>query len=152
MPEEWLIDGYNLLYDLKKSRTSPAVSREQLFGLLASFASMGERRVLMVLDGVGNDAEFESCRTAAFQIIYSQSVSADSYIEKYLYDKKGKVRFVVVTRDRAIANIASGTGARVMDPRVFMETMAEGQKDGADILFQHKVKAHGFNRPFDGKL
>ena len=153
MSEEWLIDGYNLLYTITpKNQKKSKISKEAVFGLLADFASAGDRRVLMVLDGKGGDEEFQAFKTKSFGVVYSQSVSADSYIEKYLYENKGRGMKMVVTRDRAVAQIARGTGARVMEPGEFLELLESGRKDAADILFKHKAKAHGFNRPFGDKL
>ena len=142
MLEEWLIDGYNLIYDAK-------LSREALFDRLASFASSNERKILMVLDGKGNDDEFEAYRTKSFNIIYSQSLTADSVIEKILYEKKGMSAFTVITKDRAISQMARGSGSRVMIPAEFMAFLIDSKKDNNQLLFKEKVRSHGFNRPFE---
>lgn len=159
MTEEWLIDGYNLLYDLKarreQSRKYP--TQESLFAFLAGFSFQG-RRVLFVLDGTGNDDEFRAFNTTSFHVVYSGAPSADAYIEKYLCEKKGpvpgqpKVQFYVVTKDRAITCMAHGSGAMVVEPIEFMGRVERAGREGADILFRERVKGHGFNRPFEGKL
>jgi predicted RNA-binding protein with PIN domain len=149
MIEEWLVDGYNLLYDLQSRKGGP--SRDRLFALLAGFASR-ERRVLMVLDGIGDDQEFRAVRTASFEIVYSQDVSADTHIEKYLCGHKGRAMLMVVTRDNAVAMMARGSGARVYDTREFMEVLAGVDAERSDTLFKQRVRGHGFNRPFDGKV
>jgi predicted RNA-binding protein with PIN domain len=90
MPEEWLIDGYNLLHDLAVPKEQKSQkTREQMFALLAEFASnVSARCVLVVLDGTGNDDDFTAYQTRTLRIVYSQKVSADSYIEKYLFEKR----------------------------------------------------------------
>ena len=151
MFEEWLIDGYNLLRDVSSQKGIAKLSREMLFGLLADFAAQGQRKVLMVLDGCGNDDEFEAYRTKAFNIIYSQSVTADSVIEKTLYEKKGLGHFMVVTKDRAITQIARGLGSRVTEPEEFMALLKAQTKENDQILFNEKIRSREFNRPF-GKI
>ena len=153
MPEEqWLIDGYNLLHDLSRARSKQKSSRESLFTAVANFASVRHCRVLFVLDGKGDGKEFAAFETAHFHIVYSQSVSADAYIEKYLYEHRTRCAIVVVTKDRAIVNAARGGGSRVLAPSEFRELLADGRKDSADALFKEKVRSHGFHRPFDGKI
>ena len=154
MPEEWLIDGYNLLHDLRARRPQKnlVLSREHLFDLLASFAASERSRVWMVLDGKGSDDEFSSHRTKFFSVCYSQAVSADTYIERYLYEYKDKVKLLVVTKDGAIARIARGSGARVWSPKEFMEHLEGARGENSDVLFKGRVKGHGFNRPFHDKL
>lgn len=149
MIEEWLVDGYNLLYDLQSRKGGP--SRDRLFALLAGFASR-ERRVLVVLDGVGDDEEFRGFRTSFFEVVYSKSVSADAHIEKYLCDRKGRAMLMVVTRDNAVAMMARGSGARVYDTTDFMRVLGDADAERSETLFKNRVRGHGFNRPFDGKL
>ena len=149
MFEEWLIDGYNLLRDASAQKGNVKLSREKLFGLLADFAAQGGRKVLMVLDGCGNDDEFEAYRTKVFNIVYSQFVTADAVIEKTLYERKNSGHFMVVTKDRAIIQIARGLGSRVTEPEEFMELLKDQRKETDQILFIEKIKSHGFNRPFE---
>ena len=154
MPEEWLIDGYNLLHELnsRKDKPSSKISRESCLSRLAPFAASQACKVTVVLDGIGNNEEFAGLRSLTFCVVYSHSVSADAYIEKYLFENKGKASFVVVTRDRAIADMARGSGARVMNVKNFMECLEATNKENSDILFGHRLKSHGFHRPFEDKL
>ena len=148
--EEWLIDGYNLLHSVS-SRKSASL-RETLLTQVADFASASGYQVRFVLDGVGSDDEFSSFRTKNFQVVYSQKTSADCYIERWLFENRGKVRQVVVTSDRAISRMARGGGGRVIDPSEFLNLLKEAKGDSKDILFKQNVKSHGFHRPFDDKL
>jgi len=168
MPEEWLIDGYNFLHSLnsRKAKPSSKISRESCLSRIAAFTASQHCQVTVVLDGVGQDDEFTGLRlpvparpaggrqagARGFCVVYSGPVSADAHIEKYLFENKGKASFVVVTEDRAIADMARGSGACVMDAQSFMERLEAAEKDSGDILFKHKVKAHGFHRPFEDKI
>jgi hypothetical protein len=58
----------------------------------------------------------------------------------------------VVTNDRAISDIARGGGSRVLSVSGLMELLQETKRQNADILFDEKVRSHGFNRPFEKKL
>ncbi|OIO39579.1 MAG: hypothetical protein AUJ72_00400 [Candidatus Omnitrophica bacterium CG1_02_46_14] len=154
MLEEWLIDGYNLLHSLTPlSKKEKDVSREILISRLVSFASCGERKVLMVLDGQGNGQELEPYQTKNFKAIYSQTLTADSVIERVLFEKKGTaVPIWVVTKDRAVCLMARGLGARVMAPDEFIKLVGSNKRENDQILFREKIKARGFFRPFDEKL
>ena len=153
MAEQWLIDGYNLLHALQ-SRTpkkSP-LSREQLLALVAEFASFKKIRTLLVLDGVGEEGELSACRTTYFEAIFSQKVSADACIEKYLFQHRRTQTLVVVTDDRAVSNMSRGSGARVLSTSMFAELLKESRKEESDILSKKKSREHGFHRPFEDKL
>ena len=149
MLEEWLIDGYNLLHSLASPGNK---KRATLFERLASFASAEERSVLMVLDGQGDADEFKAYQTKYFSVIYSKASTADSVIERMLYEKKGSASFMVVTKDRAVSQMARGLGARVMEPESFITLLGVSKKENDQILFGEKVRSHGFSRPFEEKL
>ena len=164
MKEEWLIDAYNLLYELSSSKKSlhefsdvkPAsgqrLSIADLCSVLAGFAAFKKQKVWAVLDGVGSPQELTVHRTHFFDAVYSQKVSADHYIEKYIYQNKAAVAFVVVTNDRTISQIARGGGARVLKNSLFLEMLKEARCAGRAMLDKEEARTHGFNRPFDKKL
>jgi predicted RNA-binding protein with PIN domain len=152
MKDEWVIDGYNLLHWLKNSRPASQFSREKLLQMLANFASIAGARVSVVFDGKGGNDEFRAFESDRMKVCYSQSVSADTFIEKYVYDNIAKAKISVVTQDTAIARIARGKGALVMKPEDFVAELKENRGDAENILWEKKADQHGFNRPFDKKL
>ena len=154
MTDEWLIDGYNLLRSSSHSAKNAGkpLSRESLFSEIASFAAVSRRRIVIVLDGAGNDAEFNAFSTKEFLIRYSQEVSADAYIERRLAESPSKERCVVVSDDRAIVLMVRGMGARAMHTEEFVKALTESQRESKDLLFRETVRAHGFNRPFLDQL
>lgn len=148
MQEEWLIDGTNLLHSGPKPKTPL-----ELIHRIAGFASAHQGRgVLLVFDGKVPPGEWESLASKQFRIESSGSLTADSVIERYLCENKGRFQFTVVTADRAVVRMAHGSGARVMSPKEFVLILGETEKGNKDILFDQKVKGHGFNRPFRDKL
>ena len=84
--------------------------------------------------------------------MYSQKVSADHHIEKYIYQHKAAMTFVVVTDDRTISGLARGGGARVLKNSQFLEMLKEERQEKDVTLLNEKVRSHGFNRPFDDKF
>ncbi len=153
MRDEWVIDGYNLLHWLENShpKKSP-VSREKLLQMLADFASLSASQVTVVLDGVGSEAEFGAFESAQMKVFYSKSATADTFIEKYVYDNYLKSKLVVVTQDTALTRMVRGKGVSVMKPESFVSEMKEYRGDAENILWEKKADQHGFNRPFDKKL
>ena len=121
MPEEWLIDGFNLLYRFKNRQLSA------LFGLVADFAASKHCIALVVLDGKGNEEEYAAFQTPSLQIRYSREVSADAVIERRLCEKKGQAVFVVVTGDRAITQMARGSGDR--HRRVYFDAQPDQERE-----------------------
>ena len=152
MSEEWLIDGYNLLHaTVSKSPKRSKPPKEILLNALANFAEGRGCKMLVVLDGTGPAEELEVYKTKYFEVCYSQSVSADSVIERRLYQNKG-ISFVVVTGDSAVSQMARGSGARVMTTEDFLQLLEEFQKERKDLLWKRETAARGFNRPFGDKL
>lgn len=153
MPDEWLIDGYNVLHSRKAAgHKRSGISLNWLLNRLAGFSSSAEHLVVLVLDGFGNEEELSSFRTKYFHIVYSKKKSADAYIESYLFENRSRARLTVVTNDRAIADLARGGGSRVLSVSDLMELLEETKGQNADILFDEKVRSHGFNCPFERKL
>lgn len=151
MPEEWLIDGYNLLRD-QESSPSKAALTSWAHRLAGFAASKKERSVRLVLDGQAPAGEWDAFKTPVFQIIHSGKITADSVIEKYLCENKGRARLMVVTKDTAVARMARGSGSGVMAPAEFKRLVTESEKQVRESLFREDVKNHGFNRPFGNKL
>lgn len=150
MQEQWVIDGYNLIHGLATKSSKP--SPRELASTLASFASFTKVHVLMVLDGTGDEAELLPQKTPYFNIVYSKEITADAFIERFIFENREKFHLVVVTRDSAILQIARGSGARTMNVEEFKKEMSEHSKDVEDKLFKNKIESHGFNRPFLDKL
>lgn len=153
MVEEWLVDGCNLLHAYPSGRSSKDKnSRAVLLSALAGFSASQEKHMLVVLDGKGEPAELDIHHTSLFRVVYSQKVSADACIERILFERRSQARFTVVTDDRAISNIARGSGAMVVGTAPFLEMLKESRKESTEALDKGKLRSHGFNRPFEDKL
>lgn len=148
MQEEWVIDGTNLLHVDPKPK-----NHLELINRLAGFASARKGRgVLLVFDGKIPQGQWESLSSKNLRIESSGDQTADSIIERYLCEHKGQFQFTVVTADRAMVDMAHGSGAHVMSPKEFNLLLSQTEKQNKDFLFDQKVRSHGFNRPFRDKL
>ena len=155
MNEEWLIDGYNLLHFIAAQKDPARLfpkTKTTLCSALAGFAASRKHRVTIVFDGAGNAGELKVHDTALFSAAYSQKVSADHHIERYVFQNKASLQMTIVTDDRTISNLARGGGARVLKNSEFLEMLKESGREKEKTLGDEAVRSHGFNRPFDSKL
>lgn len=152
MSEEWLIDGYNLLYSLKPRGKKIKITKDALFARLSGFASAIDKKVLLVLDGIGREEEWGPSQTRLFRIVYSQDVSADTVIERAVTQSKHGTRFTVVTNDVVLSRMARGKGACVIRTEDFEELLSRTEKESREGLFKREAQSHGFHRPFEKKL
>jgi len=153
MVEEWLVDGCNLLHAYPSGRSpKDRNGRAEMLSALAGFAALKGKPMLVVLDGKGESAELDIHHTGLFRVVYSQKVSADACIERLLFERRSEARFTVITDDRAISNIARGSGAMVVGTASFLEMLKESRKESGETLDKDKLRSHGFNRPFEDKL
>ncbi len=151
MEKSWIVDGYNLLHSGDRC-SSQKQSREDLLTKLANFASVEMSRVTVVLDGKGPQSELDKYHTSFFEAVYSQEIPADAFIEKLASKSPSKLATTVVTSDRAIQNMAFGSGVCVVSSSEFSQTLKEFDKNLNDTLFKKKFESHGFNRPFEKKF
>jgi predicted RNA-binding protein with PIN domain len=152
--EVWLIDGYNLIHALdgKTSALDRPVSTGALLNRLNNFASGQSIKIVFILDGVGNTAEFDAFKTDRMEIRYSQDISADTFIERLLQAKKPGLSCAVITNDRALCSMTRGLGSRVFNSRELLAMLADASADQENKIFRQSVKSHGFNRPFNDLL
>ena len=154
MIEEWLVDGYNLFHEMQSACGDPKfkLDRASFCGLLAGFAATRDVRMLAILDGSGEDGELKTHETSHFKAIYSHEVSADAWIERYVFEKRATTRLTVVTSDRAICEISRGGGASIVKASQFCTLLRESKRDNSRQIFKEEVRSHGFHRPLDEKL
>ena len=154
MQEAWLVDGYNLLYALARRGAAPPriTTKNQLLDTLAGFSKLTGERMTVVFDGIGPDDEFAHYRNSRFEAVYSQTTAADAYIERVFTQQREHFRFKVITEDRAIADLARGTGARVYSSVEFLAEMNDNSRHANEKLLKDRVRSDRFNRPFEDKF
>lgn len=128
MSELYFVDGYNLLHfsaewkDL--ARDDLETAREKLVDAVGKWCDGSGHRAKIVFDGRGRrtDTSVLAAHLTRVDVIYSsRHHSADSIIERCVYEEPDRDRVVVVTADRGILDLCSGMGAMTMRPEYFLE-------------------------------
>ena len=122
-----LVDGENLFRALplgggRGSLKGKSAATEEFLQRLELAAANRDWEVVVVLDG---PERFLRRETGPLVIRYApKGTTADTLIERLVYQAKERAQVVVVTRDRAEADLVLGLGARVWDPRRFLEELS----------------------------
>jgi len=112
----YFIDGYNVIFRLYEHTTSDELEagRKKLVDALMDFGAHANVEIIVVFDGqsAGLKPKVEIVSNF-FTVVYTPSrMTADSYIEKESYRRRGEYRTIfVVTSDGAEQTQALGNGA-----------------------------------------
>jgi len=134
-----LIDGHSIVFawdDLRELHDQrPSMAREELIRRLTAYQDATGERVVLVFDGQSGNPE-DTREPGGIQIFYSKTGgSADAVIER-LAEKYGKAyRLTVASRDRAVLEACSASGALCIGPPSLRE-----QLDAADQRFRDEWK------------
>ena len=146
MPDNLIIDGYNLIYaseDLKAlMKDDLEAARERLLAEVEEYCAREERSATVVFDAGGRKgpASRES-RTGFLEVAYTaEGQSADSYIEKLAYSAgRTPGSALLVTGDYDQQKVASGAGLLRMSSREFLLVMRDSRTEALE-------KARGSSR------
>lgn len=123
----YLVDGYNVIHKCPQLRplteTSFEASRDSLIDRVARYCSLTSHHAKIVFDGRGRRQEpsLPECGTAHVEIIFSPGHhTADTLIERIVYDARNRRDYVVVSGDRGIRNLVGGLGGLTMIPESFL--------------------------------
>jgi len=132
MPNHYLVDGYNVLHCTAAykpmMRMGLETARDAFINQLALFCANSQDSVTVVFDG---SESLESNVTPfagvpRLEVRYSPGKhSADTVIERLIYNAPERTRAVVVTRDRGLRELCQGMGAFSMAPESFLTTVRE---------------------------
>lgn len=137
-----ILDGYNIINSwgyLKNIQTeSLEHARQELENIMSSYGSFKGYKVIIVYDGQGMmGASKEEEVNQSLNIVFtSDGLTADSYIERRVYDILRKKKIVyVVTGDYSEQLAILGTGAYRQSVRELREDYERSKKD---MLSVHK--------------
>ncbi len=139
-----IVDGYNVIHgddeleQLAKIKLEEA--RERLIHLLASYGGFKGIDIILVFDAYKHDSHFDrKVMMGKMTIIYTEkNKTADSYIEKLVFDLPRLYNVQVVTSDYTLQRMVLANGAIRIAARELMEEMRATCKT---------IEAHKNNRP-----
>ena len=106
-----IVDGDNILRALQLIRGKNLSAAEQFLQRLESTAASKDWEVTVVFDG---PSRFLDREEGLLVVRYAPTgTTADTLIERMVYEAGDRTQVVVVTQDRAEANLVLGLGARV---------------------------------------
>ena len=132
MSEIYYIDGYNLLHyvpqwkDLAEHDLEGA--RDALVVAVSKWCAATSHTAKIVFDGAGRRTEATDHMGASggVEVLYtSRQKTADSIIERGVYEAQHRASIIVVSADRGILDLCLGMGALSMKPDNFVATMNE---------------------------
>jgi uncharacterized protein len=131
----YLLDGYNLIHacaPLARIASDDIESaRDALAEMAASLLKPGVT-VQLVFDGRGVVIDRAPAVPGLdrLEAIYTpEGITADTWIERAVYNAKQRNDCAVVTGDNGIRDLCRGLGARVYSPSWFEEETAEARQD-----------------------
>lgn len=119
-----LIDGYNLMPNLKLRGDTFEAKRENMIAQLIDFVRVNPAKIILVFDGQHNPSMHRGNEThGPIQVIFSaQGETADDVIEDLIMKRKGKARdYMMVSSDRRLINFAAENAVKTMTSQQFAE-------------------------------
>lgn len=113
-----LVDGDNVVRALKLVRGADTSPIEEFLQKLELAAAQRDWEVIVVFDG---PERFLPRERGFLTVRYATGKTADTMIERLVYQSEDKASVVVVTQDNAEANLVLGFGARVWNAERLME-------------------------------
>ena len=117
-----IVDGNNVVQALRGVRGENLAQAEQFLQRLELAAVSKDWQVTVVFDG---PERFIPRESGPLVVRYARGKTADTLIERTVYEAPDRTQVIVVTRDRAEANLVLGLGARVWTPQRLLEEMGD---------------------------
>lgn len=129
MSLHYFVDAYNLMYQCPHlsaaARHNLESARDDLIDRVARFCAASGNRAVIVFDGRGRDVDRETV-IGGVEVIYApHHLSADSIIERRVYESNQRSHTVIVSADRGIRDLCGGMGALTMRPAAFLAEMRD---------------------------
>ena len=115
-----IVDGDNLLGALRMERSGNPAQAEQFLQRLELAAVSKDWQVTVIFDG---PERFLPRESGPMVVRYARGKTADTMIERLVYQQPDRMRVVVVTLDRAEADLVLGLGAFVWTPQRLLEEL-----------------------------
>ena len=139
-----VVDGYNILHawpELKKvMNQSLERGRERLIAILTELAETHHKEVVLVFDGGKIGHWVERIPNPHVKVIFTSSlVTADTEIERFVYNRKNKREIMVATSDRAQQLMVAHMGSQFLNAIRFKQLIDDSKKALAKEIKRHKI-------------
>ncbi|MBQ3527102.1 MAG: NYN domain-containing protein [Clostridia bacterium] len=124
-----IIDGYNLIYsdDVLKSTADFSLekARDDLMNILSNYVSYTKTELVLVFDAyLVEDGKGTESMHDGYKVVYTkENETADTYIEKLMYDLGPDYSIRMVTNDRLLQFSAVHSGVSRMTAKEFLEEL-----------------------------
>lgn len=124
-----LVDGYNFLHQIphfkRFLRQGIEAAREEVIQEFLRYSDFQDREIRIVFDSRhAQPSEEKYFSNSGFTVVFSgRKQTADTYIERFIYERAKPFSLRVISADRKIQHIAFGKDVWVSSPEVFYEEM-----------------------------
>jgi predicted RNA-binding protein with PIN domain len=151
MAGTYFIDGYNVLHTARTLRplldTDFEAAREALIERIALIC-LGGARAVLVFDGQSKARAQHAPHgrpAPGLEVVYAPAHhSADTVIERMVYQEKNRLEVCVVSNDRGLRDLCRGLGALTMEADAFLESGREQRRELKHRLGQSRKDAPAF--------
>jgi len=137
----YYVDGYNVIYHSPRLRPLALddieAARDAFVDKVARYCSSSGECARIVFDGRGRRPSRRptQCGSPGVEIIYSpEKLSADSMIERMVYNAPNRREIIVVSADQGIRDLCRGMGALVMASQNFLDRVLAELNDVSQSL------------------
>ena len=119
-----IIDGYNLMPNLKVKGDTFEAKRDNLIAQLLEFVQVNPAKIILVFDGQKNPSQHRGSENrAGITVMFSaQGETADDLIEDLIKKRKAKAReYLMVSSDRRLIDFATENNISAMTSQKFAE-------------------------------
>lgn len=145
MKDLYFIDGYNVIFQEPSvfETKDLETARNILNDFLLDFGAHREIEIVVVYDGKSPSNVPREIKTVPFltEVFTPNRMTADSYIEKESYRRRGEYRDIyVVSSDGSVQNQILGNGAYRIAVSEFMRVLAEDKKEQRESIRENNRK------------
>jgi len=143
-----MVDGYNVMNawpELKRAMNQNLErARERLIGIVTELAESQHKDAVVVFDGGKIGHWVERIPHPHVKVIFtSKLVTADTEIERAVYNRKDKSEILVASSDRALQLMVAHMGSQYVNAKDFQKLIADSRE-----AFEREIKRYRKSRRF----
>ena len=140
--KKYLVDGYNLVYAWNNEHVFNSETfdgmREELIRSLQMLADFRDIAIEVYFDGkIWSKDKIEG--GPHFKVIFtSKGITADTAIERAVYNAESRKELTVITSDGKIRDLAMAQGVLSLNPMQFLADLKEAKREISRLLKRQK--------------